>query len=198
MDKRLTNKQQAFVNEYLKDFNATGAAERAGYKGSRNSLAVIGSQNLRKLKIRQCVDDYMEEQAMSWVEVLYRLSRQARGSMEMFLSRDEDGRLWFDLEKAEAHGALDLIQGIKFVEKVSVNGKVERRVELKLYDAQRALNLIARGMGMFVDRMEVKGVEEDVQGIEALNERVFTFREVQEAFEDVRKWEEERFGRIDE
>ena len=46
----LTAKQTAFVREYRLDLNATQAAIRAGY--SANTAAVIGHQNLRKLKIK--------------------------------------------------------------------------------------------------------------------------------------------------
>ena len=46
----LTPKQAAFVREYRLDLNATQAAIRAGY--SANTAAVIGHQNLRKLKIK--------------------------------------------------------------------------------------------------------------------------------------------------
>jgi len=42
----LTNKQEKFVNEYLKDYNATQAALRAGY--SPKTAYAIGSENLKK------------------------------------------------------------------------------------------------------------------------------------------------------
>lgn len=78
--------------EYLQCFNATGAAARAGYKGSRAVLASMGSENLRKPKIREKIDAILEEKAMTAKEVVFRLSRQARGSMADFLERGEDGR----------------------------------------------------------------------------------------------------------
>lgn len=51
----LTAKQQAFVNEYLVDKNATQAAIRAGY--SAKTAASIGEENLRKPEIRAAVDE---------------------------------------------------------------------------------------------------------------------------------------------
>lgn len=50
----LTQKQQAFVREYLVDLNATQAAIRAGY--SANTAAVIGHENLRKPQISIAVE----------------------------------------------------------------------------------------------------------------------------------------------
>ena len=41
----LTNKQIAFINEYLKDFNATQAAIRAGY--SAKTAYSIGPEKLK-------------------------------------------------------------------------------------------------------------------------------------------------------
>jgi phage terminase small subunit len=43
---KLTGKQNAFIGEYLIDFNATRAAEAAGY--SKASARLIGSENLTK------------------------------------------------------------------------------------------------------------------------------------------------------
>lgn len=50
----LTAKQQAFVDEYLIDLNATQAAIRAGY--SENTAAEIGAENLRKPQIAAQID----------------------------------------------------------------------------------------------------------------------------------------------
>jgi len=51
--KKLTAKQEMFVQEYLVDLNATQAAIRAGY--SENSAALIGHENLRKLNIAEAI-----------------------------------------------------------------------------------------------------------------------------------------------
>lgn len=45
----MTPKQTRFVQEYLKDLNATKAAIRAGY--SEKTASIIGHENLRKPKI---------------------------------------------------------------------------------------------------------------------------------------------------
>ena len=46
----LTPKQTKFIDEYMKDLNATQAAIRAGY--SPKTARQIASQNLSKLHIR--------------------------------------------------------------------------------------------------------------------------------------------------
>lgn len=53
MTKKLSPKQQRFVEEYLIDFNASAAAIRAGY--SKNAAYAIGSENLKKPEIQQAI-----------------------------------------------------------------------------------------------------------------------------------------------
>lgn len=58
-DKKLTPKQELFVQEYLKDLNATQAAIRAGY--SENTARAIGQENLTKPVIKAAVEKAMSE-----------------------------------------------------------------------------------------------------------------------------------------
>jgi phage terminase small subunit len=51
----MTDKQKAFVTEYLKDFNATRAAIAAGY--SEDTARNIGHENLTKPDIKKLIDE---------------------------------------------------------------------------------------------------------------------------------------------
>jgi phage terminase small subunit len=57
----LTPKQQAFVDEYLVDLNATQAAIRAGY--SEKTASQIGEQNLRKLEVKRAIEIALSERS---------------------------------------------------------------------------------------------------------------------------------------
>ena len=60
------NKYEAFCREYIKDFNGTQAAIRAGY--SEKTAEVQASQLLSKLKVQEKLKeliDKMEEEAIS-------------------------------------------------------------------------------------------------------------------------------------
>lgn len=57
----MTPKQQAFVNEYLKDKNATQAAIRAGY--SARTAKQAGSENLSKPDVKRAVREALAAQA---------------------------------------------------------------------------------------------------------------------------------------
>ena len=56
---KLTPRQQKFVDEYLKDLNATQAAIRAGY--SKKTAQPIGAQNLCKLMIQAAIQKRRKE-----------------------------------------------------------------------------------------------------------------------------------------
>lgn len=55
-EKKLTPKQQRFVSEYLKCWNATEAARKAGYKGNDATLSAVGGENLRKPLISEAIE----------------------------------------------------------------------------------------------------------------------------------------------
>lgn len=56
---KLTPKQRAFADNYIKLGNATQASINAGY--SKNTATVIGAENLTKPNIRAYIDERMNE-----------------------------------------------------------------------------------------------------------------------------------------
>lgn len=63
-DKPLTPMQHKFVRWYVSEicnFNGVMAAQKAGYKGSYNTLAVTAHDNLKKPNIKKAVDAAMKE-----------------------------------------------------------------------------------------------------------------------------------------
>ncbi len=159
----LTDKQRLFVEAYLANgLNATAAAKKAGYQGADdNVFAVIGFENLRKPKIRELIEQRLDEAVLSANEVLYRLSLQARGSMEMFLSEDLDGSIRLDLPKAYANNALYLLKKFKETTTRRVGADdaelIDRKVEIELYDAHAALVDIGRYRKLFTEKIEHGG-----------------------------------------
>lgn len=103
--KTLTAKQQAFVDEYLIDRNATQAAIRAGY--SAKTAGQIGDENLKKPQIAQAIaaamDDRSERTKIDADYVLYTIvdtierSKQAKPVLnaqgEPVMVETEDGEL---------------------------------------------------------------------------------------------------------
>lgn len=60
---KLTAKQKAFVDEYLKDLNATAAYKRAGYTAKGNSAEVNAGRLLRNAQVASAVQSAMDERA---------------------------------------------------------------------------------------------------------------------------------------
>lgn len=107
----MTDKQSIFVQEYLKDLNATQAAIRAGY--SAHTAYSIGQENLNKPEIKQAIDAAMSERQqrteLTQDYVLHNLQEIAERCMQKrpvmvkgVQAVDEDGNhLWtFDAKSA--------------------------------------------------------------------------------------------------
>lgn len=74
MSERLTKKEKDFADSYLKTGNATKSALESYNTENENTAAVIGSQNLRKYKIIQ----YLEENASDAAGRIVEISKKAR------------------------------------------------------------------------------------------------------------------------
>lgn len=162
----LPPKQRLFVEEYLTCLNAAEAARRAGYseKGARQQ----GQRLLTYVDVAAAVQAGLALRAMPPDEVLARLADQARATADDFLAiyesplyditgqpvLDKDGkpivRYWpsLDLEKARQAGMLHLIKKVSY----TAHGP-----SVELYDAQAALNTLAKYYGLLVDRQELTG-----------------------------------------
>lgn len=106
----MTPKQRLFVAEYLKDFNATQAAIRAGY--SERTARSIGSENLTKPDIKEEIENKITERVMSADEALLRLSRTARFDISDYVE-GYGKRAAVRIDKMKEDGYGDLIRGIK-------------------------------------------------------------------------------------
>lgn len=157
----LSKKRRVFVEEYLKDFNGTQAAIRAGY--SENGARSTASRLLTIDNISEAVEAGIEERAMSANEVLQRLASMARGDMGDFLDVNSMGIFNLDLAKAKELGLLHLVKKVKdrsvMTMKMGADGvEVETEThnfEVELHDAQAALVHLGRHHKLFTDRSEV-------------------------------------------
>lgn len=145
-------KQAAFVESYLQNFNATQAALAAGY--SPKTAYSIGAENLKKPEIAAAIRERLDALKMTADEVLTGLASHARGTMEDFVRIDDKGEPWIDFRQAVAKNQMHLVKRFK-VKKKSGDGWTETEVEVELYDAQRAKELIGRHHGLFPNRVDV-------------------------------------------
>ena len=152
---KLTNKQRVFVDEYLRDFNATQAAIRAGY--SERTAYSIGSRLLSFVEVEAEINRRLDERSMKPSEIIDRLTSHGRGDMGDFL--DIEGVAYsLNLEKAKELGLTHLIKKIKerTVMTSGKDGDTETHfLEVELYDAHAALVDLGKIRGLFVDKTDI-------------------------------------------
>jgi phage terminase small subunit len=158
----LTDKEQAFINEYfLCGYNGAEAARRAGY--SARSARVTAHRILTNANVRAEIDRRLAEHGMTANEAIARLASQARGDIADLLDREGN----FDLKRAKKDGRTHLIKKLKRKRSIRL-GKEEGQddvldeyVEIELYDAQSALETLLKQWQLDNDkpteRVEVKG-----------------------------------------
>lgn len=146
----LSDKQRAFVNQYLVDRNATKAAVRAGY--SPGTARQQGSRLLTNDDIQEEIKARTAEEAMTAEEVIKRLGEHARGDMGDFLDIGSMGFV-IDLDSAKRKGLTHLIKKVKLrTQTTTSKDGIETEthdMEIELYDAQAALEKLARYHGLF-------------------------------------------------
>lgn len=151
----LNHRQQVFVNEYVKCWNAAESARRAGYNGKSN---VIGSQLLANLSISEEIQKRVDEIKMSADEVLIRLANMARSNISDYAKvRTPD-----DLAGLGDKG--QVVKKFKRRITTTQSGNEYEEIELELYDAQPPLQLIGKQHGLFTDKIEVK-LSQEIESI---------------------------------
>lgn len=139
---KLSPQQRLFVIEYLLHGNATRAAETAGYAHPDKQ----GPRLRHNERIQAAIDEYFHAQEMSAVEVVARLSEQAKAGYGRYLSWDATrNEVVCDLERLLADGLGHLIKRLGFER----TGADSARQIVEFYDAHTALVDVGRYHGLF-------------------------------------------------
>lgn len=122
-----SKKEKAWLAEYLKCFNATEAARRAGYKWPGR----MGWK--KKEKFADEIARALDERVMEAQEALAHLSDQARADISPYI----DARGVLDLHALIDAGLGHLVKSVR-----RVVTKFDDRLEVEIYDRQSALKTI--------------------------------------------------------
>ena len=159
---KLTLKHQSFVNEYLKDFNGTQAAIRAGY--SSRSARSTASELLTYPNVKAAID----ERVMSANEAAALLTDIARGDIADLMSVSSMG-FSINLIDEDENGERIINPKTKLIKKIKQkvttimprNEQGEEReiveTELELYSAHEAQKDILKSRGKLIDKHEITG-----------------------------------------
>ena len=163
----MTEKQKIFADEYLIDLNAT-RAYRVAYPSVKKdeTAAAAAARMLRNVKVAAYIQDRMQERQkrteITQDRVLQELAAIA------FAKATDYAEIKNECVRIKDTGDLDeqqvrAIAGIK-------EGKFG--VEIKLNDKEKALELLGRHLGMFKDRLEVSGLEDEKKKLDDILEQM--------------------------
>ncbi len=154
----LNPKQQRFVAEYLVDLNATQAAIRSGY--SQKTARQIATENLSKPAIAAAIAERQAKRIgkleLTAETILGELLRIAK--VDVREAYDEDGNLRPLSEIPE--DVRRAVAGIEIDDRWEGKGEDATRYtvkKLKFWDKNRALELLAKNLGLLVEKHEVTG-----------------------------------------
>ena len=151
MARKLTDKQQRFVDEYLIDLNATQACIRAGY--SVKTANEQGSQNLAKLSIQEAIAKEMAERSkrtgINQDRIVMELARIAFINPQNLINTKDAS-----VRQGATEDDLACIQSVKVKTMHGDKGSTVER-EIKLNDKMKALELLGKHLGMWNDKIDV-------------------------------------------
>lgn len=163
----MTKKQKIFADEYLIDLNAT-RAYKVAYPSVKNdeTAASAAARLLRNVKVVAYIQERMQERQkrteITQDRVLQELAAIAFAKATDY-AEVKDGKVIIKDTKKLDEQQIRAISGIK-------EGKFG--IEVKLGDKEKALELLGRHLGMFKDKLEVSGLEEEKKKLEDILEQL--------------------------
>jgi len=136
----LSHKQQVFAEEYLRCWNSSEAARRAGYVGRANT---IGPRLLANVVITAYIEARKAELIMGTDELLTRETEQGRAAYSPYIRNDGS----VDMRRLVADDKAHLVKTIK----ETAQGR-----QIEFYDAHEARVTIGKHLGLFVDKLDVR------------------------------------------
>jgi phage terminase small subunit len=152
----VTEKQKIFADEYLIDLNAT-RAYRVAYPAVKKeeTAAAAAARMLRNVKVATYIQERMQERQkrteITQDRVLQELAAIAFAKATNYAEVKDGQVIIKDTKKLDEQQAR-AIAGIE-------EGKFG--IKVKLNDKEKALELLGRHLGMFKDKLEVSGLEEE-------------------------------------
>lgn len=152
MARKLTEKQQMFVDEYLIDLNATQAAIRAGY--SVKNADKIGSELIGKTRvgeeIKKALADRSRRTGINADRIVQELAKIALVNPDDVVN--------FSTATVKSNAKKDDLAAIASVKVKTIpteDGDIVER-EVKFYDKNRALEQLGKHLGLFSDKFKVE------------------------------------------
>jgi phage terminase small subunit len=151
---KIPPKRRFFITEYLKDFNGTEAAIRAGY--SKNSAYAQASTILKRVEIEEEIEKQLQKRlekiGVSKDRVLTEIARLAFSDNRRLYRKD--GSLLMPSEWDDETAAA--IAGVETFEEFSGRGEDRTQIgitkKVKVWDKARCLELLGRHLKLFGEK----------------------------------------------
>lgn len=158
---KLNSKQLAFCREYMVDHNGARSAIRAGYSAA--TARQIGSQLLANINVSNEIARLealaLRRHDITQDRVLAELAKLGFANMQDFVRLTPDGDPVVDLSDVSRakFAAITELTVEDFTDGRGENARDVRRIKVKMADKTKALENIAKHLGMLKDRTEISG-----------------------------------------
>lgn len=147
----LNDRQRRFCEEYLKDLNATKAAERAGY--SKKTAPFIGSENLNKPQIKAQIQKLQDARSkrteITADRVLKELAKIGFSDLKDYMSWNDEKITIIDSQNVDAKAVSEVMYTETTIPQKNGDDIIKIQKKIKLYDKVAALTKIGEHLGMF-------------------------------------------------
>ena len=148
----MTPKQALFIQEYLIDLNATRAAIAAGY--SPKTAYSIGQRLLKHVEIQGALEEAMKKRGQRTEITQDRILRElARIAFADPRDVSDWGPGGVTLKDSASLSDDDAAAVAEVSQTITESGG---SIKAKMYDKQRALELLGKHLGMFVDKKQIE------------------------------------------
>ena len=152
----VTEKQKVFADEYLIDLNAARAYKVAYPAVKKDEVAAVnGNRMLRNAKVAEYITERMQDRQkrteITQDKVLQELAAVAFSNATDYVEVRDNAVIVKDTASL-SDTQIKALAGIK---------ESRGGIEVKLNDKLKALELLGRHLGMFKDKVEVSGIDEE-------------------------------------
>ena len=157
----LTKKQRNFVTEYVKDWNATQAAIRAGY--SEKTAFQIGYENLSKPDILSAIDEHEKGLATRFSNdknrIMKEMSLIAYSDLADYVSelRQLPKQITRAIRKFKVNTTTKILAKDNAFGGKAGDKTITQNMEIELYDKRGALELMGKEINMFKEKRQLVG-----------------------------------------
>jgi phage terminase small subunit len=147
-DQKLSDMQERFVLEYLKDLNATKAYKRAGYKASGKNVSAIAGALRNKPYIDKAIAKAMKDRESRTLvtvdKVVQELAKLAFSNLADYFSRWDDTGAWLKASNELTSEQTACLESIE-----TTDTPFGIKLKVKLYSKPNALQLLGEHLGMW-------------------------------------------------